>query len=206
MTFDLAVASPSDSPPAEVRRSERTRAERVRTEQTNRDAAIRPARGEVHVAIGTAFGASSWQGDGLGYGGIDLGFRLFRLVTPIVGAALGYAGVDQRLLTRISVGLDLGWTFGRVRPHIYGAFVHQHEESLAAVAQEPFGAVLGIGSGIRHRAGVNAGGGVEFRVVQRGPFELALGPDFGFMYLTYSSGPTWYWFGGVHVSANIRLF
>jgi hypothetical protein len=206
LVFDVAAASPTQSATVdEARNAESPRSGRAnRTERT--DHADRPARGEIHVAIGALFGGSSWRGDGLGYGGIDLGFRLFRIVTPLAGAWLGYAGVDQRLLTRISVGLDLGYTFGRVRPHIFGMFVHQHEESLAAVAQEPFGAVLGIGSGIRHRAGVNAGLGVEIRALHRGPLDLSVGPDLGFMYLTYSSGPNWYWYGGVHLSADIRLF
>jgi hypothetical protein len=202
LILDVAAVSSAQAPRAETRPVVSDRRGRAHASEY----AARPARGELHVAVDAAFGASNWQGDGLGYGGIDLGFRLFRIVTPIVGAALGYAAVDERLLTRLRVGLDIGYTFGRVRPHLYAAFVHQHEESLAAVAQEPFGAVLGIGPGIRHRAGVNAGLGVEIRVVQRGPFELNVGPDFGFMYLTYSSGPSWYWFGGAHLSFNVRLF
>ncbi len=198
--FDLAVAQPTTS------RVEASRTARAETHQPARTE-LPPARGELNVGVGAEFGASNWSGDPLAYGGITLGFRLFRIITPYVGGALGYARVDERLLTRITVGLDLGYTFARrVRPHIHGAFVHQHEESLAAVAQEPFGAVLGIGSGIRHRAGVHSGLGVDIRLLTRGAVELSAGPDFSFTYLTYSSGPTWYWVGGVHLTANVRLF
>lgn len=166
-----------------------------------------PARGELFVALGVSGGASDWSGDPLGYGGLALGMRLFRLVTPYVGVALGYGRVDERLLTRLSFGVDIGWTFAqRFRPRVYAAFVHQHEESLAAVSQEPFGAVLGIGLGIRHRAGVHAGLGFDFVIRTRPNYDITIGPDFSFMNLTYSSGPNWYYMAGVTASGHIRLF
>ena len=164
------------------------------------------ARGELHVAFGFTGGASEWSGDPVGYAALQLGFRLFRFVTPYVGVALGYGRIDQRLLTRLSIGVDLGWTFGRFRPHAFVAWVHQHEESLAAVAQEPAGAVFGIGLGIRHRAGVHAGVGFDVVMLRRANYDLALGPDVSFMNLTYSSGPQWYYLAAINLSGHFRLF
>ncbi len=170
----------------------------------------RPApvtHGELHVALGVSGGATDWSGDPLGYGGVVLGFRLFRVVTPFVGGALGYARVDQRLLTRLTFGVDLGLPFwARFRPHVYAAFVHQHEESLASVAQEPAGALLGIGNGIRHRAGMHAGLGLDVVLRRSAAYDITLGPDVSFMYLGYSSGPTWYFIAGVTAAGHFRLF
>jgi hypothetical protein len=136
-----------------------------------------------------------------------LGLRLFGVATVCFGGALGYAAVDERLLTRLDVGIDLGYTFAeRYRPHLYVGFVHQHEESLAAVAQEPGGAVLGIGTGIRHRAGLHVGAGFDVRVWTSGAAQLSLGPELSMMDLGYSTGPQWYWFGGVTAQLNVRLF
>lgn len=165
------------------------------------------AHGALHFSLAFAGGASGWRGDGLGYGGFSVGLQLWRIVTPFVGASLGYARVDQRLLTRLTVGVDVGYTFAdRYRPRLFAAFVHQHEESLASVAEQPFGAVLGIGNGIRHRAGAYFGAGFDWRFFRRGSVQLAVGPELSAMYLTYSSGPSWYLFGGISLTGQVRLW
>lgn len=178
----------------------------VATENVNVPAPA-PPRGQLRVGFGLAGGASNWSGDGLGYAGFDLGLRIYRVVTFRAGLDLGYARVDQRVLTRLELGFDFGWTFAqRVRPHVGIAFVHQHEESLAALAQQPLGAVLGIGTGIRHRAGIHSGLGLEIIAARNRQLEFGVGPDASFMWLTYSSGPTWYWTLGVTAALHVRLW
>jgi hypothetical protein len=170
-------------------------------------APAQPTHGEIEVGANVAGGASTWSGDPVGYGGLTLGFRLFRVVTPYVGGALGYGGVDERLLTRLTFGLSVGVTIAeRFRPYAFGAFVHQHEESLAAVAEQPFGAVLGIGNGIRHRAGTHFGVGFEFVLLRRPNLDFTVAPELSAMYLTYSSGPDWYFVGGATARFHYRLF
>ncbi len=166
-----------------------------------------PTRGALAFGVGVSGGASAWSGDALGYGGLYVGLRLARVVTPFVGASLGYGVVDQRLLTRLTVGVDAGVTLAqRYRPHAFAAFVHQHEESLAAVAEQPAGAVLGIGVGIRHRAGAHFGAGFDWRVRDGETLQLWLGPELSATYLTYSSGPGWYFNAGVTLSGTVRLW
>lgn len=169
--------------------------------------APRPARGALTFGVGLSGGSSVWSGDGLGYGAVSFGLRFARIVTPYAGLGLGYARVDQRLLTRLSIGVDVGVTFAtRVRPHLFAAFVHQHEESLAAAAEQPAGTVLGIGNGIRHRAGAHFGAGVDWRVRDGESLQLWLGPTVDAMYLTYSSGPSWYITAGVALTGTLRLW
>lgn len=166
-----------------------------------------PARVELAVGVGIAGGSSNWTSDPAGYGAMTLGVRLFRIVTLFAGGALGYARVDQRLLTRLTFGVEVGgYILNRFYPRGYVAFVHQHEESLAAVAQEAGGALLGIGSGIRHRAGVHAGIGFDFVLTRRAAFDLTIGPDVSFTYLTYSSGPSFYVLAGATFAGHFRLF
>jgi hypothetical protein len=170
--------------------------------------APRATRGEVEVSYGLYGGASNWIGDVATYPtALIIGFRLFGIVTPYVGGALGYGAVDQRLLTRLSIGASVGYTIAhRFRPRAFVAVVHQHEESLAAVAQQPFGAVLGIGTGIRHRAGTHFGVGFDFIAWHGAGWDVSIGPDVSAMYLTYSSGPSWYLLAGGSIAGHFRLF
>lgn len=164
-------------------------------------------RGELLVAMGVSGGASNWSGDPAGYGSVILGFRLFGVVTPFAEARVGGGVVDQRLLTLLSLGIAGSFQATKtISPRAFVGAVHQHEESFAAVAEQPFGAILGIGGGIRHRAGVQFGVGCDFTLLEKEKFVLSLGPEARAAYLTYSSGPSWYWQLGASASAHFRLF
>jgi hypothetical protein len=165
------------------------------------------AKAEIVIALSGSLGSSDWSGDPVGYGATKLGLRLFGVITPFAQGRLGYGKVDQRLLTFLSLGLEAGfWLQDRFYPRGWLAVVHQHEESMAAVAEEPFGAVLGIGPGIRHRAGVQFGAGFDV-VIDRGKsYELTVGPELTGAYLTYSSGPNWYGTAGASLGGAFRLF
>ena len=164
-------------------------------------------RGELFVGLGGSAGLSNWSGDPVSYGQLALGLRLWEIITPFAEARVGGARVDQRMLTFLSLGI--AGTFHvskKVAPRVFVGAVHQHEESLAAVAQEPAGALLGIGGGIRHRAGVQLGVGCDSTVYQKGRFIITVGPELRGAYLTYSSGPSWYATIGAVANGHFRLF
>lgn len=164
-------------------------------------------RGQLLISIGLAAGGTTWRGDPLGVGSLTLGLRLYRSIALLVQGRLGYGRVDQRQLTAILVGLAGG---GYLTPRSYGrlsvSFVHQHEESIAAVAEQPGGALLGIGTGIRHRAGVQVGLGCDFVAYRQPNYELTVGPEAAVSYLTYSTGPSIYGFVGIAAGGAFRLF
>lgn len=171
----------------------------------------RPPRIELQAGIDLLGGGSNWRGDGVGYAGVTVALRFFRAIALYGQARLGYGGVDQRLLTPLSVGLQGGYpivTGGRSRawPYARLGFVHQHEEPLPAVAENIGGAILGIGAGIRHRAGLQAGLGCDIVLLSGKRGELVLGPEVGLFYLGYSSGPDLYGFAGLQVGGNVTLF
>lgn len=164
-------------------------------------------RGEFLVDIGLAAGSSDWSGDPVSYGALKLGLRLFRVVTPFLQGRLGYGVIDQRSLIFLSIGVQGGFLLKeRYYPRAVLAFVHQHEESVAAVADHTFEAALGIGGGIRHRAGVQMGLGLDIILRRTATYELSVGPEATAVYLTYSSGPTWYGVIGAVGAAHFRVF
>jgi hypothetical protein len=166
-----------------------------------------PPRGEIILGVGLFGGGTSWRGDATTYGSLRLGLRLFRILTPYVQARLGYGAVDERMLTLLSVGLELGLpVHERLYLRSFVAWVHQHEESGAAIADQPAGAFLGIGGGIRHRAGVQTGLGLDVVVFRRRAYAFTVGVEGVFAWLTYSSGPSLYGLAGVTAGGQFRLF
>jgi hypothetical protein len=171
----------------------------------------RPPRIELQAGIDLLGGGTSWRGDGVGYAGVTVALRFFRAIALYGQARLGYGGVDGRLLTPLSIGLQGGYpivTSGKSRawPYARLGFVHQHEEPLPAVVENLGGAILGIGAGIRHRAGLQAALGCDVVLLSGKRGELVLGPEVGLFYLGYSSGPDLYGFAGLQVGGNVTLF
>lgn len=171
------------------------------------ESVVAKPRGQLLVGIGLGAGGTAWRGDPLGAASLSIGFRLYRAIALIAQGRLGYGRVDQRQLAAILVGLAGG---GYLTERSYGrlsvAFIHQHEESLAAVAEQPAGALLGIGTGIRHRAGVQVGIGWDFVAYRQPKYEITVGPEVTISYLTYSTGPSIYGFGGIAAGGSFRLF
>ena len=169
--------------------------------------AVAKPRGQLLVGLGLLAGGTTWRGDPLGAGSLTLGLRLYRAIALVVQGRLGYGRVDQRQLTGILVGLSGG---GYLTDRSYGKvsalFIHQHEESIAAVAEQPGGALLGIGTGIRHRAGVQVGIGWEYVAYRQPSYEITVGPEAAISYLTYSSGPSVYGVAGIAAHGVFRLF
>jgi hypothetical protein len=179
----------------------------TQAEEKKTEAVPTRTRGEFFVGLGASGGLTNWSGDPAGYGSLGIGLRLYEIITPFAEARIGYGRIDQRLLTFLSLGV--AGTFHptkKIAPRILIGAVHQHEESLAAVAQEPAGALLGIGGGIRHRAGVQLGIGCDFTVYEKERFVITVGPELRGAYLTYSSGPSWYGQLGAVASGHFRLF
>jgi hypothetical protein len=185
------------------------RSSRCRWARLTLPTARKPAktRGELLVGLGVSAGLTDWSGDPVSYGALALGMRFYGIITPFAEARVGGGRVDQRMLTFLSIGVAATIPVSKkIAPRVFIGAVHQHEESLAAVAEAPFGALLGIGVGIRHRAGLQLGAGCDFRVYEKDKFVLAIGPELRGAYLTYSSGPSWYGQIGVAANGHFRLF
>lgn len=128
-------------------------------------AAPRPARaaGEIQAAVGLGGQGASWSGkaDGSGFGAMKIGFRFADVVAPYFLFRFGYANIDERFLTHLSLGVQAWLPTRYVRPYARFGFVHQHEETWSSVKAEPFGTIFGVGDGIRHRGGFDGALGMD---------------------------------------------
>jgi hypothetical protein len=165
-----------------------------------------PARaGEIQGALGGGGMLSSWRGDGGVGSSLRLGYRFGDLVAIDALTRLGYATVDERMITYLSLGATLYGKIGKVRPYGRLAAVHQHEESLSVVRNDPFGAVFGVGDGIRHRGGVSAALGAEVAFHKSGATEWFAGADLAGTHFVDPRGPRWYAMLGVWLGVNYSL-
>lgn len=139
--------------------------------------ATAPARGaELQVELAPAFKKSTWAGDSGGGAQLRIGFRFIRWLALDVGVGEELHAVDLRLITALSIGLTGNFSLGRTRPLLRLYFVHQHEEGLVSVKQSPFTTLIGIGDGIRHRAGAGLDLGVEVLLLSRPKWQLFIAP------------------------------
>lgn len=160
---------------------------------------------EVQVASGPVANGSTWRGDGALSQSFKLGLRFQEMVSIDALTRLGYATVDDRILTYISLGSTLYGRIGVARPYVRLALVHQHEEPVSAYRNDPFGALFGVGDGIRHRGGFASSLGCDF-VVHRGPrTELVLGLDANGTWFPDPRGPNVYYGGGLWAGLNYGL-
>ncbi len=158
--------------------------------------------GELQLAFGAAGEATTWEGDSAVYSSLQVGWRFRDLVSVDFLGRLGYGAVDDRMLTYLSVGAELWGRLGSTRPHLRLGLVHQHEEPVAAIDADPFGAALGVGDGIRHRAGgqISAALDVPIGRLWRRPLFVSAGaqvtsfPD--------DRGPDLYWGAGASLRWN----
>ncbi|MSQ82592.1 MAG: hypothetical protein EXR77_06695 [Myxococcales bacterium] len=112
---------------------------------------------EVQGEVGANAVTSTWQGDGGGGGQLRLGTRFWQWLTVDFAGWTQYLRVDQRSTTGLTFGLAATLAGPRLRPTLRVYALHQHEEGLVSVKENPWGTLFGIGAGIRHRAG----GGVQ---------------------------------------------
>jgi hypothetical protein len=116
---------------------------------------------EVGLAAGATSWASTWRGDFGGGGTLRAGVRFARVVAIDFQSWESYATVNKRANTGLSLGVTGYLPLRPVHPYARLFAMHQHEEGLVSVENTPAGAVFGIGSGIRHRAGGGLSLGAE---------------------------------------------
>lgn len=130
--------------------------------------------GEFRLAVGLGAFGTEWRTDVAISTQLKLGYRLWKFLGFYGSFRLGYADVDQRVLTLISLGVQAWLPLRYAQPFLRVSLLHQHEESLSVIAGNFGSAILGIGEGIRHRGGVGFGLGVDIPVFRHKRWELFL--------------------------------
>jgi hypothetical protein len=165
----------------------------------------RASAGEVQVASGPGVYGSSWRGDGSFGQALRVGYRFGDVVAVDTVGRLGYGTVDDRVITYLSVGGTLYGRLGKVRPYVRLAVVHQHEEPMPGLRNDPFGAVFGVGDGIRHRGGFGSSLGLDVPVQRINSTEIVLGVDTSGVWFPDPRGPKLYAGGSLWLGLNFGL-
>ncbi len=162
--------------------------------------------GELDLNLGLQATTTEWPKDHGGGASLDLGYWITEHFGVKYIGKEHYAMVDDRLMSYLSLNAAAHHDFGRVTVTGTAGVVHQHEETRAALMDAPFSAALGIGDGIRHRAGGRAGISlaVPMFAYSRGDAYLAIDLD-ATLFSEDTRGPRWMSSGGVSFGFTFDL-
>lgn len=130
--------------------------------------------GEFQLSLGIGGAGTEWRGDGSLHSQLKIGYRLWDWLGFYGDFHLGYAHVDQRVMTLFSLGVQAWAKWGIVRPYARFSLLHQHEESLSVIAGDFLSAIVGIGEGIRHRGGLSLALGADIPLFKKKKLEFFL--------------------------------
>jgi hypothetical protein len=161
---------------------------------------------DFRVDLGGGAQGSSWRGDFGATTNLRIGVRFIDLIAPYAQLGVGYHLVDDRMLTTIALGAQI-WAPENWPLRLYGrvAALHQHEEAVSVIAGDFGKALFGVGDGIRHRPGVELGGGVDVPFWEEGDFEIYGLLDGSAKIFPDQLGPLVYGGGGLNVGMSYAL-
>lgn len=169
-----------------------------------------PARAEdrgsgmaLQASVGLSAVKTDWRGDVGAGSSLKLAFLPSEYLSLHFLGRLSAATVDERMLTYVSLGAQY-WPMGQHgawHPYARLALAHQHEETFGVVADDPIGALFGIGDGIRHRGGVEAALGVDLPLASYDGVAAFVGIESSLIWFYDPRGPTWY--GGAGASLGV---
>ncbi|MFO0729171.1 MAG: hypothetical protein U1E65_35660 [Myxococcota bacterium] len=165
------------------------------------------AHATLQLVGGLTAAKTEWGPDFTGVGTLKIGFLPLDWLSIFFMGKLGYGGTDSRMLTLVSVGLQL-YPFGEIaglKPYGRMSIGHQHEESLSVVRDDPFGALFGIGDGIRHRGGFEWAAGFDLPVKLREGWNTFVSFEATTIWFYDDRGPHWYIGAGAGLGANFEL-
>jgi hypothetical protein len=152
----------------------------------------RASAGELDLGVGLQATTTGWPEDNGGGPSLDASWWFKHWLGVSFIGKEHYATVDDRFMSYFSVNGALRHDFGRVRLTGTLGVVHQHEESRAAIMNQPIQSLFGVGDGIRHRMASRAGFslGLPISPYDHGDVFLALDVD-GTVFAEADRGPRW---------------
>lgn len=162
---------------------------------------------QLHVQSGVSAEKTEWRGDVGAAPSLKVMIKPTEWFGLYLLTRLGMATVDERMLTMLTLGAQI-WPLGDlsgVRPYLRLGLAHQHEETLSVVANEPAGAIFGIGDGIRHRGGLAGGVGTDIAIYEADGFGAYGLVEVVTNWFYDARGPQWYVGGGVGLGLSYDL-
>jgi len=163
-------------------------------------------RGEPQATFGVQAGSSTWPGDPVALTTLKLAWRFQDVVAPFFMGRVGYGSVNDRSLVTLIIGAQLWGRLGPARPYLRAAVEHQHEEPIASVRNDPFGALFGVGDGIRHRAGGDFAAGVDLPLHHGPQLDVYATVEAVADWFPDPRGPTFYALGSAALSVSHAFF
>jgi hypothetical protein len=162
--------------------------------------------GELDLSGGLTATTTAWPGDHGGGASLDASWWFRDWIGASFIGKEQYATVDDRLLSYFSVNVAVRHPAGPLRLTGTLGLVHQHEEPRAALMDAPLEGALGVGDGIRHRAGGRAGIQLALPVTQlaHGDVFVALDLD-ATVFADDDRGPRWMAGAGLALGFTRRL-
>lgn len=164
-----------------------------------------PHKTDAMLETALAAGSSSWPGDPAALSELRLGFRFMETGALYVQSGLGYAPINNRELVQIGFGAQLWMHLWKVKPFARLAVVHQHEESTASWKNDFGESLLGIGNGIRHRAGAEAALGMDVPFYRTEKVEIDGSIEASTPWYPDERGPHFYLLGGLGLGVHYAL-
>ncbi|NUO51712.1 MAG: hypothetical protein HOV80_22890 [Polyangiaceae bacterium] len=118
---------------------------------------------DYYVEGNVSGGGSTWgSADPNVQGALRTGFEFLDIISVDLQGRLGYASVDERMLMMVGLGTKLALPIEPFIPHIRLQAIHFHESPVDVMKHDPFMHAMGVGDGIRHRFGFEAGLGASY--------------------------------------------
>jgi hypothetical protein len=148
--------------------------------------------GELDLDLGLQATHTQWDDDHGGGPTLSAAY-LFR---PWIGASFigkeHYASVDERLMSYFSLNAIFRTKLERFRLSGTVGFVHQHEETRAALEDMPLASAFGVADGMRHRMATRAGVQLALPIRDRAKGDWYVGLDLDATYFAEAErGPRW---------------
>lgn len=148
--------------------------------------------GELDLNLGLQSTHTAWDDDH--GGGPTLGATyMFR---PWIGGSFigkeHYGTIDDRLMSYFSLNVVVRTALDRFRLSGNVGFVHQHEETRAAIEDMPLASAFGVADGMRHRMASRVGGQLALPFRDRAKGDWYVGLDLDATYFAEEErGPRW---------------
>jgi hypothetical protein len=148
--------------------------------------------GELDMGLGLQATTTGWPDDNGGGPVLDASWWFRPWIAATFVGKEHYATVDDRFMSYFSVNGAVRHDLGPLRLTGSLGVVHQHEESRAAIMEQPVQALFGVGDGIRHRMASRAGFslGLPLSSHSHGDYFVALDID-GTVFADSDRGPRW---------------
>lgn len=148
--------------------------------------------GELDMNLGLQATHTAWDDDHGGGPTLTASY-LFR---PWIGISfLGkehYGTVDDRLMSYFSLNAIFRVPIDRFRLSGTAGFVHQHEQTRAAIEAQPLASAFGVADGMRHRMASRAGAQLALPFRDRAKGDWYIGLDLDATYFAEEDrGPRW---------------